>query len=134
MRLMLAAAMAAMIAGGPAAQARDCGDEATQAGMNSCAAEQLKTADTALNKVYQQIIHRLGDDADTVKLLRDAQRAWVDFRDKHCAFTASGVAGGSVFPFIHDGCLAEVTEARTKELDTFLHCEEGDLSCPVPAP
>lgn len=132
MRLMVAAVLAAMIAGGTGASAKDCGDEATQAGMNKCAADQLKIADAALNKIYQQIVHRLGDDADTLKLLRDAQRAWVDFRDKHCAFAASGVDGGSVYPFIHDGCLAGLTERRTKELDAFLHCEEGDMSCPVP--
>ena len=29
-------------------------------------------------------------------------------------------------------CLAGLTERRTKELDAFLHCEEGDMSCPVP--
>ena len=76
MRWMVVAALAAVIAGNTAASARDCGDEATQAGMNKCVAERLKTADTALNKTYQQIVHRLGDDADTLKLLRDAQR-WV---------------------------------------------------------
>lgn len=134
MRWMVVAALAAVIAGNTAASARDCGDEATQAGMNKCVAERLKTADTALNKTYQQIVHRLGDDADTLKLLRDAQRSWVDFRDKHCTFAASGVDGGSVYPFIHDGCLAGLTEARTKGLDVFLHCEEGDMSCPVPGP
>ena len=134
MRLMVAAAVAAMIAGGPAAEAKDCGDETTQGAMNKCVADQLKAADVTLNEAYQQIIHRLGDDAGTVKLLREAQRAWVDFRDKHCAFASSGVDGGSVYPFIHDSCLAEITEARNRQLDTFLHCEEGDLSCPVPGP
>lgn len=133
MRWMMAAVLAAMLAGSPAG-AKDCGGEATEAGMNKCAADQLKAADAALNKAYRQIIHRLADDADTVKLLRDAQRAWVDFRDKHCAFAASGVDGGSSYPFIHDGCVTELTDARTRQLDVFLRCQEGDLGCPVPGP
>lgn len=32
------------------------------------------------------------------------------------------------------GCLAELTEARAAQLDAYLACEEGDLSCPVPPP
>ena len=133
MRWTVAAMLAAFVACSPAA-AKDCGDEATEAGMNKCSADQLKAADAALNRAYQQIIHRLADDADTAKLLRDAQRAWVDFRDKHCAFAASGVDGGSSYPFVHDSCVTGITDARTKELDVFLRCQEGDLSCPVPGP
>jgi hypothetical protein len=29
-------------------------------------------------------------------------------------------------------CLDKLTQARTKELQAYLKCEEGDLSCPVP--
>jgi hypothetical protein len=31
-------------------------------------------------------------------------------------------------------CRQELTEARTRQLDAYLHCQEGDLACPVPAP
>jgi uncharacterized protein YecT (DUF1311 family) len=113
------------------AQAADCGDAATQMAMNQCAAGRLAAADAALNAAYGQVIGRLrGTDGE--KLLRGAQRAWLGFRDQHCAFMASGVAGGSIEPFIRDGCMQELTEARTQQLDLLLHCEEGDLSCSVP--
>jgi hypothetical protein len=31
------------------------------------------------------------------------------------------------------GCLRGLTEARTEQLGSYLECEEGDMSCPVPA-
>src|SRR5262245_23302848 len=113
------------------AQAADCGDAATQMAMNRCAVEQLRVADAALNATYGSVIGRLrGTDGE--KLLRGAQRAWLGFRDQHCAFMASGVEGGSIEPFIVDACLRELTETRTQQLGSLLHCEEGDTSCPVP--
>jgi uncharacterized protein YecT (DUF1311 family) len=99
--------------------------------MNLCATSRLEAADVALNATYRQAVQRLGG-GEGEKLLRGAQRAWLGFRDQHCAFMASGVVGGSIQPFILSGCLQELTLERTKQLEPLLHCEEGDLSCPVP--
>ena len=60
------------------------------------------------------------------------QRAWIAFRDAECKFASSGVEGGSVQPMIHSGCLQGLTDARVTQLGSYLKCEEGDLSCPVP--
>jgi uncharacterized protein YecT (DUF1311 family) len=43
------------------------------------------------------------------------------------------VEGGSAYPMVLHGCLTQKTAARAKELEQLAVCEEGDLSCPMPA-
>jgi uncharacterized protein YecT (DUF1311 family) len=121
----------------PAAQAEDCGDASDQGAMNRCAGKSFQQADSQLNTLYQRITSRLKKDVDaaeTLKALVAAQRAWVAFRDAECAFVGSKTAGGSVQPTIISSCRAGVTEKRIADFKAYLKCEEGDLSCPVPAP
>jgi uncharacterized protein YecT (DUF1311 family) len=110
----------------------DCANASDQATMNQCAGQDFKAADKELNSVYQQITARLKDNPDGKKLLVSAQRAWIGFRDAECKFSASGVAGGSVYPLIYSNCLTSVTKVRVDALKEYLKCEEGDMSCPVP--
>jgi uncharacterized protein YecT (DUF1311 family) len=114
------------------AQECDRSDE-SPAGMNVCAHEDYEAADAKLNKTYGEIMKRLSDDAEGRKLLQAAQRAWIGFRDAECDFSTADSQGGSIHPMLMSGCLQGLTEARTKQLDGYLECEEGDMSCPVPA-
>ncbi|MFL1524664.1 lysozyme inhibitor LprI family protein [Pseudomonas sp. O230] len=114
------------------AHAVDCDNAADQATMNQCAVQQNKAADKELNVLYQQITERLKGSPDSKKLLVGAQRAWIGFRDAECKFSASGVEGGSVYPLIYSNCVTDLTKARVEALKTYLKCQEGDLSCPVP--
>ncbi|VVP76906.1 hypothetical protein PS914_01819 [Pseudomonas fluorescens] len=116
----------------PLAHAVDCDNAADQATMNQCAAQQHKAADKELNALYQQITGRLQADPDSKKLMVGAQRAWIAFRDAECKFSASGVAGGSVYPLIYSNCITDLTKARVETLKNYLKCQEGDLGCPVP--
>ncbi|MFL6969680.1 lysozyme inhibitor LprI family protein [Pseudomonas alvandae] len=113
-------------------QADACANATTQGDMNQCAAQENKAADKELNSLYKQITARLMDNAQAKQLLVKAQRAWIEFRDAECSFSASGVEGGSVYPMIHDECITNLTKARVEALKTYLKCKEGDLSCPVP--
>ena len=114
-------------------RADDCASSASQTDMNLCEDAALKRADAELNKTYQEILERLKDSQETKQLLVASQRLWVRFRDAECAFTASGVEGGSIYPTILLNCRSTITENRVKELGVYLKCEEGDLACPVPA-
>ena len=110
----------------------DCANASDQATINQCAGQDYKAADNELNAVYKQIKERLKDNAEATKLLVDAQRAWIGFRDAECKFSSSGVTGGSVYPLVYSSCLTEVTKVRVEALKQYLKCEEGDMSCPVP--
>jgi len=109
----------------------DRNDE-SQAGLNMCADADFKVSDAKLNADYGAIMTRLSGDEGARKLLQESQRAWIAFRDAECKFSSSGVDGGSIYPMIYSLCLKGLTDARVKQLASYLKCEEGDLSCPVP--
>lgn len=132
MRLVLFALLVASSIAAPAfAQQCDRADE-TQTGLNICAAEDYRIADEKLNKAYGKVRNLLGADAEARKLLQVSQRAWIAFRDAECEFATIDTAGGSTRPLIHAQCLQAMTETRTAQLDAYLNCQEGDLSCPAP--
>lgn len=54
-----------------------------QSELNEDACNRLKKADTELNHVYQQVLASKATDADFLKAFRQAQRAWISFRDAH---------------------------------------------------
>jgi uncharacterized protein YecT (DUF1311 family) len=114
------------------AGATDCAHATTQAAMNACAAQAYSASDVALNAAYRQIMARLRDNEASRHLLQTAQRAWIGYRDAACAFAASASDGGSVHGMIVTQCVDDLTRVRVKALQAYLHCAEGDLSCPVP--
>jgi uncharacterized protein YecT (DUF1311 family) len=115
------------------ARAEDCANATDQVTMDDCAAADAKKSDAELNALYKQIRQRLKSDAATTKLLVHTQQAWVAFRDAECDFSASGVAGGTIYPMIRDICIDGLTQQRIKDFKRYLTCEEGDMNCPAPA-
>lgn len=108
----------------------NCADPQTQSEMNACAQIDFERADAALNAEYRRAIaharasdreesgHRIeGDDRPGDEAtLREAQRAWVAFRDAHCRLEGYEARGGSMESMIYDGCRAAVTRARIAQL------------------
>ncbi|KQZ13404.1 MULTISPECIES: lysozyme inhibitor LprI family protein [unclassified Mesorhizobium] len=135
MRTLLFAlpALALMALSSTAARAEDCTEAPDQMSANECADKAYQASDAELNKLYKQIEGRLKDDADTRKLLVTAQKAWIGFRDAECDFSSSGVAEGSAYPATVSMCLDGITQGRIDTFRGYLDCEEGDMSCPVPA-
>jgi uncharacterized protein YecT (DUF1311 family) len=91
-----------------------CSDLDTQAEMNICAGKEYKAADAALNRVYQQLVAKL--EPEETSQLKQAQTAWIKYRDTNCEFVADMYKGGSIRPMIYGLCLADVTRNRTSEL------------------
>ncbi|MGA2042753.1 MAG: lysozyme inhibitor LprI family protein, partial [Roseiarcus sp.] len=85
------------------------------------------------NGAYKEIIRRLAGDPATTRLLIEAQKAWLGWRDAECAFASSPNAGGSMFAMVVSTCLETVTKKRAAELGAYLRCAEGEADCPVPA-
>lgn len=113
--LLLACAPAAV----HAQNARPCYDNArTQADMNECAAAELARADSALNRTYGQVIAAM--DTSRVRLLRQAQRAWITLRDAECELENAEFQGGSIHPMLYAMCVAQQTRTRTVYLRTRL--------------
>lgn len=91
-----------------------CVDAQSQAEMNICWGNEYKAADARLNQVYRQFVAKLDDEEKAQ--LRNAQTAWLKYRDANCEFVADQYKGGSIRPMIAAICLADVTDNRTTEL------------------
>ncbi|TRC75630.1 DUF1311 domain-containing protein [Mesorhizobium sp. WSM4307] len=127
--LLLAAPLLAV----PARAAADCANAQDQTTMNQCAGKDFDAADKKLNDAYKQIEGRLKDDAASKKLLVDAQRGWVAFRNAECKFQGGPVdQAGTVYPMVVANCRTALTNDRLKDFQTYLNCPEGELNCPVP--
>ena len=107
----------------------DCGKFTTQMDLNECAVGNLKSADKALNEAYQALIAKQ-DEAASKQRLKAAQRAWIAFRDRECAFEVGPQeGGGTIWPMENAGCLEGITATRIRELKQALSCTP--LSCPA---
>ena len=91
-----------------------CADAQSQGEMNICWGKEYKAADAQLNKTYQQFMSKL-DESEQMQL-KNAQLAWLKYRDTNCEFVADQYKGGSMRPMIAAICLADVTNARVNEL------------------
>ncbi|MET4578088.1 lysozyme inhibitor LprI family protein [Ottowia thiooxydans] len=97
----------------------------TQAQLNECSANALKTADDELNTLYRRMQDRLRSDSSIKPLLVDAERKWMSFRDSECAFSAVRSSGGSMHAMQVNDCLTRLTRARAVELQNHLACGRG---------
>ena len=112
-------------------RAVDCDNAMAQPDLNACAYQEYERADAALNaqwkltaaamKAQDREFDRTQDNRpgyyDT---LLAAQRAWITYRDKHCASEGYTMRGGSAEPMMISGCMRTLTEQRTKDLKALI--------------
>lgn len=112
------------------AEAREhhCDDPQNQHDMNACASIDFQRADAELNRVWARAIagareadrelDREFDQRPTEEAtLREAQRAWITFRDAHCTVEGYHEArGGSMETMVYEGCRAALTRERIQQL------------------
>jgi uncharacterized protein YecT (DUF1311 family) len=129
---MIAAILAAMaLQASLDAQSRKyhCDNQQNQAEMTACAGIDFARADRELNAVWREAVaharaidresrgFRGSDDRPgSEAVLRDAQRAWLIFRDAHCTLEGYDARGGSMEPMLYNGCRARITRERVAQL------------------
>jgi uncharacterized protein YecT (DUF1311 family) len=120
MRILLAASLLVLSILPASAQGTkiDCSNAVTQVEMDRCASSQYKAVDADLNKVYKQVLGMVQTQAKDK--LRQAQRAWVNYRDRHCQTVGAQAEGGSMQPLLITSCLTELAAARIAELEKLL--------------
>jgi len=108
--------------------------------MNDCAAFEYKRADEHLNEVYRKATQYMTDDLaraqqhgdqrqikyeeTAIARLKEAERAWLSYRDIQCKAAGQQYEGGSMSPMIYSQCLTTLTEHRTADLKSVY--EDGD--------
>lgn len=117
-----AALLAAKLVGAVrAAEGGDCGDAVSQPDINACEYRIYLQADAELNRIYAQLSRNAGPEER--KLLREAQRAWLTFRDKECEYETAASAGGSIRPMYIAQCLTALTRHRIREFAAQRDCK-----------
>ena len=108
-------------------QTLDCSNPVTQVEMTGCASQAYEAADAELNAAYGPAMEMAKsiDDAGAngavpaATLLRDAQRAWIVFRDASCDAEATLARGGTMQSMLFYICLERLTRARTEDLRLY---------------
>ena len=111
-----------------AAQEVDCANAMAQQDLNQCAYEEWEAADADLNAAYESAMQLQeswdadlpDDEKGGAKALRDAQRAWITFRDKACEAEGYAMKGGSAEPLLVYGCMRQLTEDRSAQLTAMV--------------
>jgi len=111
----------------------DCANPADQYSMTYCAAIEYEAADADLNALWPKVVavarandEYVGDVArqrglpTTFEALRNAQRAWIRFRDAQCDYESYTVFGGTAQPMVVSLCLARLTRERFEVLSQVL--------------
>jgi uncharacterized protein YecT (DUF1311 family) len=114
----LVVSMPARAASPTAETGTDCKNATTTAAMRACENARFQKAEQELNAVYKNLIKEL--DAGRKEKLRLAQSAWLRFREANADFEADAARGGTIAPLIKMTVLADMTEARTKDLKKAL--------------
>lgn len=121
-------AMAALVSSPAAAEDKwVCDDAPDNATHRQCADREFRKHDAELNRLYAVLLKdaasrnepQYGYGAPPVRALKDAQRAWVAFRDANCHWKSSTFYGGSGQAVIMASCRAIATRDRVDELKNF---------------
>ncbi len=97
--------------------------------MTGCAARAHETADAKLNAAYRLAVKQAKSqdqylDAGQVPsqtMLRDAQRAWITYRDRACETESTLARGGTMQNQIFFICMERLTKNRARDLMLFGH-------------
>ena len=104
----------------------DC-DGGSQLDLNYCAGDRFKNVDKELNVLYQRPLDSLKREENR-NSFRDAQRAWLVFRDKSCLYEVGPRDIASMWPMEQSNCLTSFTKKRIEEIKGYLACSKD--GCP----
>jgi uncharacterized protein YecT (DUF1311 family) len=107
--------------------ASECGDLQTTYDINACLQRELRLKDAELSRVYSRAVagakqadleldHRLDRRPGYFATLLKAERAWIVWRDAHCAEMGNRMRGGSGEGTAILACLLAQTEMRISQL------------------
>lgn len=86
--------------------------------MRECINKELVRQDERLNQAYRKYSNSLS--SSVRNSLKEAQRAWIHFRNKECIWAGASEGGGTLGPVIVDNCHLELTTRRASEFESLL--------------
>lgn len=103
-----------------------CANAFTTPEINNCEKQVFEATDKKLETAYQAALKYIDNKvedtrqrADTKQVLVEAQRLWVQFRDKDCDALYTFWRDGTIRGWMYWTCMSARTESRIKELGSF---------------
>jgi len=100
------------------AQGRDCSGLATQVEINGCHVQNFSFWEAEMARHYAAALSALSEEDEMH--MRAGQLAFVTYRDMTCEVEAGLMRGGSGEAMMRFSCLSRLTEARARDLQTWL--------------
>ena len=127
--MLMTALLLAAVAAPSEYQEHNCDNPMSQMDMNFCAGLEFETADAELNRLWKKVVadareadrevdRKYDKRPSSEEVLRQAQRAWIQYRDAHCTFEGYESRGGSMEAMLYNFCRAQVTRERIAQLRT----------------
>ena len=85
-----------------------------------CQIRERKIWDDYLNDWYDESLKRLADEPNAAAALKEAERAWIQFRDAKCGYWEKRYEGGTFASVAAGNCMRETTGQRAIEMRTIL--------------
>lgn len=121
MRIIIAAVISSMIVA-QANAADPCAKPMADAELLQCESKYLAAADMKLNTTYGKLMDLL--DAEGKIKLKEAQRAWISFRDANAKFAGDLNRGGTGESLNVVGTKTTMTNDRTKDLQSEIEARQ----------
>ncbi len=84
--------------------------------LTFCAAQDYAASDRELNRVYRKV---LSENPNEVNIIRQAQRAWISYRDAECNVVSVQYGNGTGRPMAVTLCKKDLTDERARRLRTY---------------
>ena len=88
---------------------------ASTVGMINCITREWMVWDERLNRVYREALKEAP--AKLARALRDAQRVWLQWREKRCKLPEIDNEGGSIAGPLYTGCMLDATARQALWLE-----------------
>ena len=82
----------------------------------ACHMREQKIWDGYLNEWYGEAEKRLADEPAALTALKDAERAWIPFRDAKCGYWEKRYVGGTFASVVTGDCMRAETGSRALEM------------------
>ncbi|QDH17422.1 lysozyme inhibitor LprI family protein [Swingsia samuiensis] len=84
-----------------------------------CQDQEMAREDAAINKLYQQILEKLKSQPKAVSTMKDAERAWIKYREANCGLISVVFGDASADHINKNDCFIDMTSTRIKELEKW---------------
>jgi uncharacterized protein YecT (DUF1311 family) len=81
-----------------------------------CLIRVTQGVDAKLNDAYKKALKKWADRPGVISKLRDAQRAWITYRDANCESEHRTYDGGTMGPNMYGFCQIRLTRQRIQEI------------------